>query len=97
MYAAAMRVELLLRGVGSLKEKRHVVSSLVAHLAEGMRVGVSEVDHQDKWQRSTIGIAAVAPQAGQLDRIMVSVRKAIERRPGVEILDYSISHLETPE
>ena len=92
-----MRVELLLRGVGSLKEKRHVVSSLIAHLNEGMRVGASEVDHQDKWQRSAIGIAAVAPQAGQLDRIMVSVRKAIERRPGVEILDYSISHLETPE
>ena len=92
-----MRVELLLRGVGSLKEKRHVVSSLIAHLDETLRVGVSEVDHQDKWQRCSLGIAAVAPQAGQLDRVMVTVRKEIERRSGVEILDYSISHLETPE
>ncbi|NND03407.1 MAG: DUF503 domain-containing protein [Acidimicrobiia bacterium] len=92
-----MRVELLLRGVGSLKEKRHVITSLIAHLDEGFRVGVSEVDHQDKWQRSAIGVAAVAPQAGQLDRIMLTVRKAIERHPGVEILDHSISHLESPE
>lgn len=97
MYAAAMRVELLLRGVGSLKEKRHVISSLLAHLNEGLRVGVSEVDHQDKWQRATIGVAVVAPQAGQLDRVLLTVRRAIERRQGVEILDYSISHLETPE
>jgi len=97
MYAAAMRLELLLRSVGSLKEKRHVVSSLIAHLDQSMRVGVSEVDHQDKWQRSAIGVAAVAPQAGQLDRILVSVRREVERRPGVEILDYAVSHLESPE
>ena len=97
MYVAAMRMELLLRGVGSLKEKRHVVSSLIAHLDETMRVGVSEVDHQDKWQRSTVGVAVVAPQAGQLDRILVTVRREVERRPGIEIIDYSVSHLENPE
>lgn len=97
MYAAAMRVELLLRGINSLKEKRHVVTSLINHLDRTLRVGVSEVDHQDKWQRSSIGVAAVAPQAGQLDRILVSVRKAIDAHPGVEVLDHSISYLERPE
>ena len=97
MYAAAMRVELLLRGVSSLKEKRHVLTSLIDHLDRNLRVGVAEVDHQDKWQRSTIGIAAVAPQAGQLDRILLAVRRAIETQPGVEILDYATSHIETPE
>jgi len=97
MYAAAMRVELLLRGVGSLKEKRHVITSLTSHLDRNLRVGVAEVGYQDKWQRSTIAVAAVAPQAGQLDRILVSVRKAVETRPGVEILEYSISHLDRPE
>lgn len=97
MYAAAMRLELLLRGVSSLKEKRHVVSSLIAHLDEDFRVGVAEVDHQDKWQRSSLGIAAVAPQSGQLDRVLASVRKAVEKRPGVEIIDYAVSHLERPE
>ncbi len=97
MYAAAMRVELLLRGVSSLKEKRHVVTSLISDLDRTMRVGVSEVDHQEKWQRAAIGVAAVAPQAGQLDRILVSVRKAVESHPGVEILDHATSHLESPE
>jgi len=97
MYAAAMRVELLLRGVGSLKEKRHVLTSLTSHIDRTMRVGVAEVDHQDKWQRATIGIAAVAPQAGQLERVLVTVRKTIEHHPGVEVVGYAISHLDSPE
>lgn len=97
MYVAAMRVELLLRGVGSLKEKRHVIASLISHLDRAMRVSVAEVDHHDKWQRATVGVAVVAPQAGQLDRILVSVRKAIDNHPGVEVLDHAVSHLETPE
>jgi len=94
MYAGSMRLELLMRGVGSLKEKRHVVTSLISHLDRKLHVGVAEIDHQDKWQRAAIGVAAVAPQAGQLDRILVAVRKAVEARPDVEILEYSISHLE---
>jgi len=94
MHSAAMRLELLLRGVGSLKEKRHVISSLIDHLNRTMRVAVAEVDHQDKWQRAALGVAAVAPQAGQLDRIFVSVRKAVEARPGVEILNHAIGYME---
>lgn len=97
MYAAAMRIELLLRGVGSLKEKRHVISSLIEHLDRNLRVGVAEIDHQDKWQRSAIGVAAVAPQAGQLERILVNVRKSVESRPGVEILSHAVGHMEHPE
>ena len=84
-----------MRGVSSLKEKRHVVTSLTSHLDRNLHVGVAEVDHQDKWQRAAIGVAAVAPQAGQLERILVSVRKAIEARPGVEILEYTTSHMES--
>ena len=83
-----------MRGVGSLKEKRHVVSSLINHLDRNLHVGVAEVDHQDKWQRAAIGVAAVAPQAGQLDRVLVAVRKAVEARPGIEVLDYTVSPLE---
>jgi uncharacterized protein YlxP (DUF503 family) len=97
MYAASMRLELLMRGVGSLKEKRRLVSSLITHLDSKMYVGVAEVDHQDKWQRAAVGVAAVAPQAGQLDRVLVAVRKAVESHPGVEVLDYSIWHMENEQ
>ena len=93
MYAAAMRMELLMRGVGSLKEKRHVVKSLLEEL-HAMRVSVAEVDHQDKWQRSAVGVSVVASQYGHLDRVLHSVRRVVEAREGVELLEYEIAHLE---
>ena len=96
MHAAAMSVELRLRDVQSLKEKRHVLSSLRTLVTTKFPVAFAEVDHQNTWQRATVGIAAVSPQAGQLDRILVSVRKAIDAAPGVEVLDYGVSHLERP-
>lgn len=89
-----MRLELLMRGVGSLKEKRRLITALISHLDSKLHVGVAEVDHQEKWQRAAVGVAAVAPQAGQLERILVAVRKAAESHPGVEVIDYVVSHME---
>jgi len=97
MYAAAVRFELLLRGIGSLKEKRRVISSLIADIEKDFRVGIAEVDHQDLWQRAAIGVAVVAPQASQLDRVVLTVLRAIEARQGVEVLEHLVSHLEEPQ
>lgn len=91
-----MRVEVRLRDVHSLKEKRHVIASLRSLVTSKYPVAFAEVDHQNKWQRAGIGIAAVSNQAGQLDRILLSVRKTIDTAPGVEVLDHAISHLERP-
>ena len=59
MHAAVIRVELKIPGVRSLKEKRRIVKSLIANLTNTHPLSVAEVDHQDLWQRSTIGIAVV--------------------------------------
>lgn len=96
MHAAAMSVELRLRDVHSLKEKRQVMAALRSHIESKFSVAFAETDHQDKWQRATVGVAVVSAQAGQLDRLLVSVRKAIDMAPGVEVLDYGVSHLERP-
>jgi len=96
MHAAAMSVDLRLRDVHSLKEKRHVMTTIRNLVESKFSVSFAEVEHQDKWQRATIGIAAVSGQPGQVDRVLVSVRRAIETAPGVEVLDYGIGHLETP-
>lgn len=96
MHVAAVRVELRLRNVHSLKEKRHIVKSVIAHLTKTFGVAVSEVDHQDKWQRCDLGIAAVAPQAGQLDRILHSVRRSLDQITDVEVLGAEVAYLEDP-
>ena len=97
MYAAAMRLELRIRDAHSLKEKRHVIKSVTGHLARTFGVAVSEVDHQDLWNRATQGVAAVAPQLSQLDRILHSVERHMRERTDAELIGVAISYLEKPE
>lgn len=97
MYAAALRVELRIRNARSLKEKRRVIKSITSHVSLAFNVAVSEVDHQDLWNRASIGIAAVAPQVSQLDRILLSVEKHFRERRDCELLSVSVHHMEPNE
>jgi uncharacterized protein YlxP (DUF503 family) len=94
MHAAALRLELRIRDAHSLKEKRHVIKSVSSHVARTFGVAVAEVDHQDLWNRATLGVAAVAPQASQLDRILHNVERHIRDRRDVELLAVDVNHLE---
>ena len=76
MHAAALLLELRLPDCSSLKEKRRRLRPLLDHLRRRMELSASEVDHQDAWQRTSIGIAVVAPQAGRLDEIIEEIGRA---------------------
>jgi hypothetical protein len=94
LHAGAIRLELRMRDVRSLKEKRQIVKALVAHLSSTFNVAVSEVGHHELWQRTALGVAAVAPQASHLDRILHSVERAVRERDVVELLGVSIGYVE---
>jgi hypothetical protein len=92
-----MRLEFRIRDAHSLKEKRHVVKSLSSHVARTFNVAVSEVDHQDLWNRATLGVAAVAPHASQLDRILHAVERHLRERTDAELIGVQVSYLEKSE
>lgn len=94
MHAAALRLELRIRDAHSLKEKRHVIKSVSSHIGRTFGVAVAEIDHQELWNRATLGVAAVAPQASQLDRILHNVERHLRDRPDVELLAVDVNHLE---
>ena len=94
MHAAALRLEIRIPGVRSLKEKRHVVKSLAAALSAAFPVAVSEIGFQDQWQRATLGVAMVAPQAGHLERLIHAVPRLLREHPDVELLEVGVSYLE---
>ena len=61
MHAAALRVELRIPDVHSLKEKRHRMSILTTDLRKAFpAAALAEVGFQDQWQRSSLGAALVA-------------------------------------
>ncbi len=94
MHAAALRVEIRLPGVRSLKAKRHVLKGLSTLLTSTFPVAVSEVGFQEEWQRATLGVAMVAPQAGQLERLILAVGRLLREHPEVELLEVDASYLE---
>jgi uncharacterized protein YlxP (DUF503 family) len=54
--------------VADLKGKRKEVASLKAQLHTRLGAAVSEVDHQDRWQRSTLAAALTGGSLGELSR-----------------------------
>lgn len=95
MHAAALRVELRLPDVHSLKEKRHRMSILTTDLRKAFpAAALAEVGFHDQWQRSSLGAALVANDAGQLQRIITGIKRFFERRPDAEALEVAVSYLE---
>lgn len=94
MHAAALRLEIRLPEARSLKDKRRIIKSLMSSLTAAFSVAVGEVGFQDQWQRSTLGAALVAAQAGQLERVIHQIKQAVNRHPDVELLEVGIAYLE---
>jgi uncharacterized protein len=91
VLVALTRFDLRIPGSGSLKEKRHVVKTLSAGIRAKFNVSVAEVDHHELWQRTAIGVAAVAREPYHARKVMHEVERFIERHPGVETIDAELS------
>ena len=96
MHAAALRVDLRLSDVRSLKAKRRLLSRLSAALRQSFPVAFAEVDHQDQWRRAAIGLGLVSPHGPQLEMAVHSVRRFLERWEEAEVLSVRVSYLEEP-
>ena len=96
MLAAVCRFDLRIPSVRSLKEKRHVVKSLIGSLRAKFNISVAEVDHHDLWQRAGIGVSAVAPDGHQCRRIVQEVERHVDGFPGVETIGV-ITSFHAPE
>ncbi|HLA66813.1 MAG TPA: DUF503 domain-containing protein [Acidimicrobiia bacterium] len=95
MHAAALRLELRIPDARSLKAKRSVLRPVLRRLRE-RDLSVAEVDHQDDWQRATVGVAVVAPQRGRLDEIVDGLQRMMLEDSTVELIEMGVSYLEEP-
>jgi uncharacterized protein YlxP (DUF503 family) len=66
-HLAVLRIDLHFPEAGSLKAKRAQLNAIKAGLQQRVGASVSEVDHQDTWQRSTLLAAVCAGSAGRAE------------------------------
>ena len=63
----------------SLKDKRMVVRSLKDRLRSKFNVSVSEVNHQDLWQRSQVSVVTVGSDEQFLQKVLEEAAEEAER------------------
>ena len=95
MHTAALRLEIRIPDARSLKAKRSVLRPVLKRLRD-RELSVAEVDHQDDWQRATIGVAVVAPQRARLDELVDGLQRLVLNDPTVELIEMGVSYLEEP-
>jgi uncharacterized protein YlxP (DUF503 family) len=94
MHVATCVIKLHLEGVGSLKEKRRILKSILTRLPRQFNVATAEIDHHDIWQTAVIALVTVGNDAGYLHGLLEKAVAWIEQeRPDVPIDDYSIEFL----
>jgi uncharacterized protein len=87
VFVCALRIELFLPQCHSLKEKRSLIRPITDGLRQRFSLSVAEVDHQDKWQRATIGVVAVSGTASMVDDVLDSVERFVWSFPNVEVTE----------
>lgn len=87
MFIGVSRLELRIPASGSLKTKRHVVKGLTGGLRAKFNVAVAEIDHQDLWQRASIGVTCIADSSFHVQKMLREIERFVARDGRVEILD----------
>ncbi|MGI8711344.1 MAG: DUF503 domain-containing protein [Acidimicrobiales bacterium] len=94
MYACVLVVDLHLPLVESLKAKRSVITPILEGARRRYRVSVSEVGHQDQWQRSELAFAVVASSETQAREVLDAVERFVWSFPEAEVCSSGRSWLE---
>lgn len=91
MVVGVCTLELEIPASRSLKDKRHVVKSVVARVRQDFNVSIAEVDSLDVWQSATLGIVCVSSDRAYAHGLLEKVIDAIERsRLDAVVANYTI-------
>ncbi|UOQ43016.1 DUF503 family protein [Halobacillus salinarum] len=77
-------VECLIYDAQSLKQKRSVIKRVMTRIQNEFNVAVSELEFQDLWQRTTIGIVTVASSKVIAEQTIQQVLAFIDSFPELE-------------
>lgn len=77
-------VECLLYEGQSLKSKRSVLKRITTRLSQNFNVAVAELDYQDLWQRTKLGIVTVSNDTVHAEKVIQQTLNMIDSFPELE-------------
>ena len=93
MIVGLLTIDLHIPEANSLKSKRMVIKSLIERIKNKFNVSVAEVDAQNLWQRSVIGIAYVSNETVMINRVFEKIRTQINNTHSVELINSDMEML----
>ena len=93
MPVGVLTLEIQLPYAHSLKEKRAVLNRMRDRLRARFNVAVAELDHQDTWQRSLVGVVALSADEKHLEESLQLVFAESERLLGRDLIGHQTEFL----
>ncbi|MFE7061857.1 DUF503 domain-containing protein [Sutcliffiella sp. NPDC057660] len=77
----------------SLKEKRAVLQRIITRLKQRFNISISEIDHQDVWQRTKLGIVSISSSKSVTEKELQKVLIYLDSFPEIERAETSLDWL----
>lgn len=90
LYVGIARLELHVPGARSLKAKRSHTRSLIERIRSRHQVLVSEIEHQDLYQRASFGICAFSPDPVDVESRLRRVETTIDNTWSGHVLRWEV-------
>lgn len=89
MTVGICEIEILIYESHSLKEKRHVIKSIIERIKSRFNASVAEVDFNDIWNKSVIGAAVVSNDRKLCESAISKIIDFVDNDERVEIITYN--------
>ena len=90
MPIGLLTLEIYIPEAHSLKDKRQVLRSLKDRLRGKFNVAVAELEGQDSWQRSVVGIVSLSNNNSHLEQSLRNVLDDSERLLGRDLIGHEL-------
>ncbi len=93
MPVGLLTLELHIADAQSLKDKRQVLRSLKDRLRAHFNVAVAELDFEDTWQRSVVGVVTLSNEEHHVKEALQKVLAEADRILGPMVVTHAVEIL----
>ena len=93
MAVGLLTLELFIAEAHSLKDKRQILRSLKDRLREHFNVAVAELDYEDTWQRSVVGVVTLANEEHHVQESLQKVLAEADKILGPALTRHTVDLL----
>jgi uncharacterized protein len=90
MSTGVLTLQIIYPMVHSLKEKRSILQSLFSKIRKTFNVAVAEIECQDLWQKSVIGVVSINSSTHELQRTLDYVVNFLGEEQDLQLIDYQV-------